>query len=159
MALKLLGQSLITFAKLHSRDDNQILVVHSRWVYNVYGYGFEGIRCLPFFRFYAFFSKLASDFGDFETLCVVGNKTLRILHYMQNECTINALRAIIIAKSGSSFMGQASSIQSICTWNLECSALHSSRDAKSCIDHVSPIKEDPDLQWMALLIHSHSFAM
>ena len=46
---------------------------------------FEGTGVFHFFAFMHSFQKLASDFGDFETLCVVAKKTLRIaLH--ANEC-------------------------------------------------------------------------
>ena len=39
-----------------------------------YGYDFEGTGVFHFFAFMHSFQKLASDFGDFETLCAVGKR-------------------------------------------------------------------------------------
>ena len=39
-----------------------------------YGYDFEGTGVFHFVAFMHSFQKLASDFGDFETLCVVGKR-------------------------------------------------------------------------------------
>ena len=39
-----------------------------------YGYDFEGTCVFHFVAFMHSFQKLASDFGDFETLCVVGKR-------------------------------------------------------------------------------------
>ena len=39
-----------------------------------YGYDFEGTGVFHFFRFYAFFLKISFDFGDFETLYIVGKR-------------------------------------------------------------------------------------
>ena len=53
-------------------NDNQILVVHSRWVYNVMGMILEAqVSSIFFLAFMHSFQNLVSDFGDFETLCVV----------------------------------------------------------------------------------------
>ena len=39
-----------------------------------YGYDFEGTGVFHFVALMHSFQKLASDFGDFETLCVVGKR-------------------------------------------------------------------------------------
>ena len=51
-------------------NDNQILVVHSRWVYNFMGIILEAQVSFIFFAFMHSFQKI-SDFGDFQTLCVI----------------------------------------------------------------------------------------
>ena len=60
-------------------NDNQILIVHSRWVYNFMGIILEAQVSISFFRFYAFLS----DFGDFQTL-YGGRKSIEKAH--ANEC-------------------------------------------------------------------------
>ena len=50
-------------------NDNQILVVHSRWVYNFMGIILEAPVSFIFFTFMHSFQKLVLDFGDFQTLC------------------------------------------------------------------------------------------
>ena len=47
--------------------DNQILVVHSRWVYNFMGIILEAQVSFIFFAFMLSFQKFVSDFGDLET--------------------------------------------------------------------------------------------
>ena len=93
-----------------------------------YGYDFEGIGVFHFFAFMHSFQKLASDFGGFETLCVVGKDTENALH--ANEC--EWMNRAIHCKSGSSFMGQAvNSGIAPGIWNVLPILI---RDAKSCID-------------------------
>ena len=51
-----------------------------------YGYNFGGSGVFHLFRLYAFFSKIVSDFGDFQTL-YGGRKSIeKALH--ANECVI-----------------------------------------------------------------------
>ena len=50
-------------------NDNQSLVVHSRWVYNFMGIILEAQVSFIFSFMYSF-QKLVSDFGDLETLCI-----------------------------------------------------------------------------------------
>ena len=62
-------------------NDNHILVVHSRWVYNFMDIIWRH-RCLSFFGFYAFFSK-----NSFQILVIFKPYTLEETvtekHYMQ----------------------------------------------------------------------------
>ena len=50
-------------------NDNQILVVHSRWVYNFMGIILEA-QVSFIFHFYAFFSKICFRFGNFQPYMV-----------------------------------------------------------------------------------------
>ena len=55
------------------------------------------------FRFYAFLKELVSDFGDFQTLCVI-----RDSHRESTTCKLVCeMNRGIHSKSGSSFMGLA----------------------------------------------------
>ena len=51
-------------------NDNQILVVYSRWMYNFMGIILEAQVSFFFLAFMHSFQKFVSDFGDLETLCV-----------------------------------------------------------------------------------------
>ena len=65
-------------------NDNQILVVHSRWVYNVMGITLEAQVSFICFAFMHSFQKIILDFGDFQTL-YGGRKSIEeALH--ANEC-------------------------------------------------------------------------
>ena len=55
---------------LHSWMIYQILVVHSRWVYNFMGIILEAQVSFSFSLLCIIFKKNFSDFGDFQTLCV-----------------------------------------------------------------------------------------
>ena len=66
-------------------NDNQILVVHSRWVYNFMGIILEAQVSFIFFRFYAFFSKISLRFWWFSNPIHGGRKSIeKALH--ANEC-------------------------------------------------------------------------
>ena len=82
-------------------NDNQILVVHSRWVYNFMGIILEGQ--VSFIAFMHSFQKLLSDFGDFQTLYVRRDR-----HRESTTCKwVCEMNRGIHCKSGTSFMGLA----------------------------------------------------
>ena len=134
-------------------NDNQILVVHSRWVYNFMGIILEAqVSFIFFFAFMHSFQKFSFRFlVIFKPYTLEETVIEKALH--ANEC--EEMNRGIHCKSGTSFMGLAVNA-GISIWNEACSAFLN-RDAKSCID-CEPIKDVPDLQWMLLFISSHSFA-
>ena len=85
-------------------NDNQSLVVHSRWVYNFVGIILEPHVSLIFFSLLCtLFKKLVSDFGDFQTLCGGRDR-----HRESTTCKwVCEMNRGIHCKSGSSFMGLA----------------------------------------------------
>ena len=94
-------------------NDNQILVLHSRWVYNFMGIILEAQVS---FAFMHSFQKLVSDFGDFQTLYV-----RRDGHRESTTCKwVFEMNRGIHCKSGSSFMGLTVNA-GISIWNEECS--------------------------------------
>ena len=117
-----------------------------------YGYDFEGTGVFHFFRFYAFFSKISFRSWWFWNLMCCRKKTLRT-HYMQKS--VNEWIEPFIANLGHPLWG-SQSMQDL------ASLMRKSRTFQipGAIPELTacPIKDDPDLQWMALFIHSHSFA-
>ena len=82
-----------------------------------YGYNFGGTGDFHFFAFMHSFQKLVSEFGDFQTLCVI-----RDSHRESTTCKLLCeTNRGIHCKSGSSFMGLAVNA-GISIWNEECSA-------------------------------------
>ena len=82
-------------------NENQILVVHSRWVYNFTGIILEAQVSLIFPIFCINFKNLVSDFGNFQTLCVIKDS-----HRESTTCKLVCeMNRGIHSKSGSSFMG------------------------------------------------------
>ena len=84
-------------------NDNHILVVHSRRVYNFMGIILEAQMSFKIFAFMHSFHKLVSDFGNFQTLRV-GSDSHRDSTTYKRVCEMNRG---IHCKSGSSFMGLA----------------------------------------------------
>ena len=82
-----------------------------------YGYNFGGTGVFNFFDFMHSFQKLVSDFGAFQTLCVIRD-SYRESTTCKLVCEMNRG---IHSKSGSSFMGLAVNA-GISIWNEECSA-------------------------------------
>ena len=81
-----------------------------------YGYNFGGTGVLHFFALMHSFQKLVSDFGDFQTLCVI-----RDSHRESTTCKLVCeMNRGMHCKSGSSFMGLAVNA-GISIWNEECS--------------------------------------
>ena len=128
-------------------NDNQILVVHSRRVYN-----FMGIILEARVSYFFFFSLLCILFKNlFQILKpYVLEKTAieKALH--ANEC--EEMNRPFIANLGHPLWG-SQSMQELAP-GMRNVLPFLIRDAKSCIDceSASPIKDDPDLQWMLLLI-------
>ena len=68
-------------------NHNQILVIHSRGVYNFMG-KIWCHNCVSLFCYNALFSKIGSDLGTFFQLCT--NKILLSLHYRMNTNTLHS---------------------------------------------------------------------
>ena len=125
-------------------NDNQILVVHNRWVYNFMGITLEAQVSLMVSLLCILFKKLVSDFGDFQTL-YGGRKSIeKALH--ANEC-VRWIEAFI-ANLGHPLWG-SQSIQELASGMRNILPF--------LIRDASPIKDVPDLQWMPPFI-SPSFA-
>ena len=82
-----------------------------------YGNNFGGTGFFNFFAFMHSFQKLVSDFGDFQTLCVI-----RDSHRVSTTCKLVCeMNRVIHSTSGSSFMGLAVNA-GMSIWHEECSA-------------------------------------
>ena len=131
-------------------DDIQILVVHSRWVYNFMGIILEAQVSVIFSLLCILFKNLFQSLVIFKPYCGGRKSIEKALH--ANEC----VRWIeeFIANLGHPLWG-SQSIQDL------ASLMRKGRtfiipDTNSCIDCEPHIKDDPDLQWMPLFIsHTH----
>ena len=136
-------------------DYIQILVVHSRGVYNVMGIILEAqvsFFFLLFSRFYAFFSKISFRFWPFSNPTVVEEASIeKALH--ANEC-VRWIKAFIATLGhplwGSQSMQElASGMRNVLPFLI--------RDVNSCID-CEPHKGCPRFAMNAFIHLTHSFA-
>ena len=133
-------------------NDNQILVVHSRWVYNFMGIILEAQVSFIFSLLCIILCiKFVSDFGEFETLCV-----RRDSHRENTTCKwVWEMNRGIHCKSGTSFMGLADNAR--LSISNEESRTFLIPDANSCIDCESH-KGWPRFAMNASIHLAHSFA-
>ena len=135
-------------------NDNQILVVQSRWVYNYIDAIFEAHVSFFFFAFIHSFQKFVSDFGDFQTLMCW--KRVRDHHTESTTCIwVCEMNRGIHCKLGSSLRG-SQSLQDL------ASLMRKGRTflipgANSCID-CEPHKGWPRFAMNASIHLTHSFA-
>ena len=133
---------------------NQILVVHSRWVYNFMGIILEA-QVSSFFRFYAFLSKIGLRYWWISNP-IWWNKVHRESTTCKWVCDSVRWMEAFVANLGHPLWG-SQSMQDLAS--LMRKAEHSSFQMLIPALTASPIKDDPDLQWMPLFIsHTHLHA-
>ena len=110
-----------------------------------YGYNFGGTSVFHFSAFMHSFQKLVSDFGDFEPYVLEETAIEKALH--ANQC-VRCIEAFI-ANLGHPVWG-SQSMQDLAS--LMRKGEHSSFQVLIPALTASPMKDDPDLQWMPLFI-------
>ena len=130
-------------------NDNHILVVHRRWVYNCMGIILEAQVSYIFFAFMHSFQKIVSDVGDFQTLC-----DLRARHKESITCKwMWQMNRAFIANLGHLLSGSQSMQELVSGMRNVLPFLIT--DAKSSID-CEPHKGCPRFATIALFIsHTH----